>query len=215
MTIDQLVAMARRIHDAEGYDLGATSSRDDRNAFWARVVGCAYWGHPVYHPGAGDRQWHLKNGGPGRPQSDDVAVSLPSRAFWDCIGGAGGAGYVFHASGHADPLPFVQEVYAPPTPSGSGGEAPVPPQMPVLDRGEFFREMHALDRYYAASEGLQRPEGLSLGGRPDFEGLAAWIFDVFLNRRLRGESVEAARAAYVHDIRQSVEWQQKHPGEQP
>ena len=121
MTIDDLVAMARRIHDLEGYDLGAASTREYRNAYWARVLGCAYWGHPVYHPGSGDKQWHLKSAGGGRPQSDDVAVSMPSRAYWDCIPHAGADNYYFSAGGHDEPLPLDQEVYPPPVPAGGGG----------------------------------------------------------------------------------------------
>ena len=37
MTITQLVDMARRMHDAERVNLGASSSREYRNAFWERV----------------------------------------------------------------------------------------------------------------------------------------------------------------------------------
>ena len=129
MTIDQLVAMAEHIHDAEDWRLGAGSTRETRNAFWARVVGCAYHGHPAYNL-APDRQWHVKNGGGGRPQSDDVAVSMPSRRYWDCIGGVGADGYTFRAGSHAEPLPPEQEVYAPPVPAGGGGEAPTPEPVP-------------------------------------------------------------------------------------
>lgn len=129
MTIEQLVAMAERIHDAEGWRLGAGSTRETRNDFWARVIGCAYHGHPTYNPNP-DRQWHLKNGGGGRPQSDDVAVSMPSRQYWDCIGGVGADGYVFRVGGHVEPLPAGQEVYPPPVPDGGGG-VPVPQPTPT------------------------------------------------------------------------------------
>lgn len=134
MNITELVAMAERIHNAEGYDLGASSTRAYRNAFWARVIGCAYHGHPVYNP-APDRQWHLKNGGGGRPQTDDVAVSMPSRAYWDCIVGVGANGYKFQATGYSEPLPSNQEVYPPPVPAGSGGETPAPGPTPVPTPG--------------------------------------------------------------------------------
>ena len=130
MTIDALVQMAESIHDAEHWDLGAGSSRDTRNAFWARVIGCAHHGHPRYNL-VPDPQWHLKNAGAGRPQSDDVAVSMPSRQYWDCIGGAGAQGYKFIASGYPNPLPADQEVYPPPVPQGtSPGAPPVPPPNP-------------------------------------------------------------------------------------
>lgn len=129
MTINELVNMAKRIHDTEGYNLGASSTREYRNAFWARVLGCAYHGHPVYNPNP-DKQWHLKNGGGGRPQTDDVAVSMPSRNYWDCIVGVGSNGYYFNVGSHADTLPIEQEVYAPPVPAGSGGNIPEPEPEP-------------------------------------------------------------------------------------
>ena len=50
--------------------------------------------------------------------------------------------------------------------------------------------MQRLDDFYRAPEGLQRPEGLSINEAPDFEGIAAWIFDVYLNARLAGRSIE-------------------------
>jgi hypothetical protein len=129
MNIDELVAMAKRIHDAEGYNLGASSTRDYRNQFWARVIGCAHHGHPVYNP-TPDPQWHLKNGGGGRPQTDDVATSMPSRAYWDCIANVGADNYRFTASGHAEPLPSNQEVYGPPVPEGHTGSNPGPVEPP-------------------------------------------------------------------------------------
>ena len=124
MTIDSLVAMAERIHDAERWQLGRSSTRETRNAFWARVVGCAYHGHPTYNPHP-DPQWHVKNGGGGRPQSDDVAVSMPSRAYWDCIGGAGADGYTFRPGANAEPLPAEQDVYPPPVPEGAQSAASI------------------------------------------------------------------------------------------
>lgn len=125
MTIDQVVAIAQRIHDAEGYRLGSGSTREYRNAFWARAIGVVHHGHPIYNP-TPDPQWHLKDGGGGRPQSDDVAVSMPSRQFWDCIGGVGADGYRFGASGHPEILPPEQNVYPPPVPAGVGATPPPP-----------------------------------------------------------------------------------------
>jgi hypothetical protein len=81
-----------------------------------------------------------------------------------------------------------------------------------LDRAEFLQAMQRLDAFYRAPEGLQRPDGLSIGGAPDFEGVAAWIFDVYLNARLAGRSVEAAWAEVVRNIEASEEWKAKHPG---
>ncbi len=115
MNIEQLVDMAEWIHNDEGYELGAASTRDYRNAYWMRVIGCAHWGHPVYNPIA-DPQWHVKSGGAGRPQSDDVAVSLPSRAAWDCIPGCGSSSYRFETDA-LGVLPADQRVYAPDKPA--------------------------------------------------------------------------------------------------
>lgn len=84
-----------------------------------------------------------------------------------------------------------------------------------LDRAEFLERMEQLDVHYASPEGLQRPEGLSIGGRPDFLGIAAWIFDVYLNAKLRGESREAAWELVIANIEQSEEWRSKHPGQEP
>lgn len=103
--------------------------------------------------------------------------------------------------------------------SGGAPPQPHPPQPPVTvtvpGREEALDEMKWLDAYYAAPEGLQRPNGLSLGGKPDFEGIAAWYLDVYQQERIKGKSRADARAAYVNQIRHSNEWKQKHPGETP
>lgn len=130
MTITQLVEMAERMHDTEGHHLGSTSTRETRNRFWARVIGCAYHGHPRYNP-TPDKQWHLKKADASRPQTDDVATSMPSRAYWDCISGVGQDGYQFMVSGHPEPLSPSQIVYAPPVPVGSA-PTPAPPPAPVF-----------------------------------------------------------------------------------
>jgi len=197
MTIEQLVQMAERIHNAERVNLGASSSREQRNAFWARVVGIVYWGHPIYNLQP-DTQWHLKDGGAGRPQSDDVVVSLPSRNYWDCIPNAGADGYRFEAASHTDTLPAVQNVYAPPKPAGgmagSGTVAPpvvVPPpvavpQFPPRDHG--LRFFDALDEKYKAKG---YPETIY---RVDKEGTAVWYAD-YLRHRVAGLDHAAAQVA--------------------
>jgi hypothetical protein len=83
---------------------------------------------------------------------------------------------------------------------------------PVISfsRDEFLDALTRLDRFYAASEGLQRPEGLSIAGGPDFSGIAAWIFDVYLNERLNGASANAAWILTENAIRATDEWRRKH-----
>lgn len=213
MTIEQLVVMAERIHNAEGWKLGAASSRETRNAFWARVIGCAYWGHPTYNL-TPDTQWHLKKADPTRPQTDDIATSMPSRNHWDCIPNVGTDNYWFEATFHGA-LPSEQIVYAPPKPDGSGsGEQPQPPipQPPaaIISRDEFYARFRAINDYYAATEGLKRPGGMVIDSanpvRCDHEAMGKWGYDLIL-----GKTVEQAKA----EIRQSDEWKQKHPGETP
>ena len=75
---------------------------------------------------------------------------------------------------------------------------------------EIQREMAWLHDFYKSPDGLQRPDGLWIGGHPDFEGIGAWIFDGYLRRRLRGDSEEQARQAVVNAIKQSDEWRAKH-----
>ncbi len=95
------------------------------------------------------------------------------------------------------------------------GQAPTSPQgcqaTAQFNRTEFLQAMERLDAFYKAPEGLQRPEGLSIGGRPDFLGIAAWIFDVYLNARQRGLSPEAAWNEVVRAVQASDEWRTKHP----
>lgn len=113
--------------------------------------------------------------------------------------------------------------YNPPMPQRSGASPPPPPPLPAPARLPGRDEMHAtglwLDGYYASREGLQRPMGLSIGGRPDWEGVGAWLFDVYLKARLAGLTPEQARARVVSEIRRAGgptgEWQIKHPGETP
>jgi hypothetical protein len=82
--------------------------------------------------------------------------------------------------------------------------------MPI-DARECLDEMNWLDTYYSSQEGLARPAGLSIGGKPDFEGVAAWILDVFVNSRLGGLTHAQSRQNVIHGIQQTSEWRQRHP----
>lgn len=115
LSIAQVVSIAQKVHDAEGWHLGTGSSREQRNRFWDRAVGIVHFGHPIYNLTA-DPRWHIKDAGGGRPPSDDVVVLMPSREFWDCIPGAGLNGYGFRASFDGI-LPGEQNVYPPSKPA--------------------------------------------------------------------------------------------------
>ncbi len=111
--IGEALSIIRGFHDGTGVDLGSRSSRDGRNQFFASAVAVVRYGHARFNPKGPDGNWCIKDGGSGRPQSDDVIVRCDTREAWDLIGGVGGNGYSFHI----DPigrLPGDQNVYPPP-----------------------------------------------------------------------------------------------------
>lgn len=79
-----------------------------------------------------------------------------------------------------------------------------------FDRAELLAVMERLDRFYAAPEGLQRPNGLSIDGRPDFLGISAWVVEYYLGARMQGAGPDAAWQVIVDAIRASDEWRAKH-----
>jgi hypothetical protein len=79
-----------------------------------------------------------------------------------------------------------------------------------LSRDEFLDVLNLLDRFYSAPEGLQRPNGLSIAGGPDFLGIATWIFDIYLTERLNGISPNGAWTITENAIRATDEWRSKH-----
>ncbi len=94
---------------------------------------------------------------------------------------------------------------------GEGSATPLPGTgLLAFDRGELLAVMERLDRFYAAPEGLQRDNGLSIDGGPDFLGISAWIVEYYLGERMQGASPEAAWQVVVNAIRASDEWRSKH-----
>ena len=79
-----------------------------------------------------------------------------------------------------------------------------------FSRDEFLDVLNRLDRFYSAPEGLQRPNGLSISGGPDFLGIATWIFDIYLSERLNGISPNGAWTITENAIRNTGEWRSKH-----
>jgi hypothetical protein len=111
--VAEAVGILIRIHDELRYDLGRNSSRESRNAWLSASVAAVHYGHPRFNAAGPDPSWCIKNGGPGRPQSDDVLVLCQSRDAWDLVGGAGANGYFFHID-YIGRLPGIQQVYPPP-----------------------------------------------------------------------------------------------------
>lgn len=109
----EAMSIIKGVHDAEGWNLGGSSSRDHRIAFIQRAVAVVHYGHGRFNQKGPDPNWCIKDAGGGRPISDDVIVRCDSRESYDLIVGAGGNGY----SWHVDPigvLPGNQNVYPPP-----------------------------------------------------------------------------------------------------
>jgi hypothetical protein len=80
-----------------------------------------------------------------------------------------------------------------------------------FDRGEMLIAMERLHAFYMSRLGLQRPQGLSINGRPDFLGIAQWIFDVYLPARSAGFSSLGAFDIVAAAITRTDEWRQKNP----
>src|SRR5262249_20415073 len=80
-----------------------------------------------------------------------------------------------------------------------------------ISRAELLETLNWLDRFYSSPEGLARPNGLSVAGKPDFEGIAAWVLDVYLNSRIGGLDVATSRQNVIHAIQQTTEWRTRHP----
>jgi hypothetical protein len=81
-----------------------------------------------------------------------------------------------------------------------------------FDRSELLAILERLDSYYSSTEGLQRPEGMSLNGQPDFLSVAAWVADVYMGKRLGGWPKELAWQEVIRQIQLTDEWRRKHPG---
>ena len=76
-------------------------------------------------------------------------------------------------------------------------------------REEMMKAGEWLDAFYRSDDGLRR--SLTKDGAPDWEGIGAWLFDVYFLTRVNGASVEDAKASVVAAIQQTHEWRSKHP----
>lgn len=110
--IGEALAIIKSVHDQLGYNLGSSSSREDRIEFFWSALAVVHFGHARFNPRGGDPGWCGKDAGGGRPPSDDVIVRCSSRDAWDVIPGAGGNGYHFDAD-YIGRLPGEQNVYPP------------------------------------------------------------------------------------------------------
>lgn len=194
----------RRLFDTGLFDL---KTHDGQGAFVDACVSMlhgknARWGHLKKKPGQTAVHGH----------GEDSALFLfaDGRAqAVDFIGGAGGPnpqpGWIvdpelrYKAADWVDPTEHVRE------------SAHTCPQVPaVLPKGEAFSQLKALNAFYQAPEGLQRPGGLVIPdseGRSvaDMEAIAQWFYQLVIE----GIPLESVFA----QIRNSDEWKSKHPGQ--
>lgn len=112
---------------------------------------------------------------------------------------------------HNPPMPMREgAVVTPLPPPATGGPVVVLPGLP--GRYDVMTAGLWLDVWYASKEGLQREHGLSIDGRPDWEGVGAWLFDVWLKARIEGLSDADARQRVITEIQKTDEWKARHPG---
>jgi len=110
--INEAVQIIRTIYSELNYRIGSGTSREQRNLYLERAVAALHYGHVRFNPLGRDPNWCIKNGGPGRPQADDVIVRCDSRDAWDLVMGIGGDGYQWHTD-YIGRLAGEQFVYPP------------------------------------------------------------------------------------------------------
>lgn len=110
--LGEAVGIIQAIYNAGGYRIGSGSSRGQRNIYIETAVAALHYGHGRWNPQGADSGWCIKNGGGGRPQSDEVLARCDSREAWDLVTGIGGP----NPRWHPDPLgrlPGNQAIYPP------------------------------------------------------------------------------------------------------
>jgi hypothetical protein len=110
--INEAVQITRKIYDDLGYRIGSGSTREQRNVYLERAVAALHYGHVRFNPLGRDPNWCLKNGGPGRPQADDVIARCDTRDAWDLVAGIGADTYSWHID-YLGRLSGEQFVYPP------------------------------------------------------------------------------------------------------
>jgi hypothetical protein len=217
-TLNRAIAAARKL-ETEGFFERVREGNRKAGSLFARLV--AFELNPDGH--ADDFGWLSKS--PGETQVDGFAEDAivygndpdDRENVIDLITGAGAAGasvgggikprrennrWVKPEPLTAEQLKFLRPGPPPPPPR--------PPEPILPDRREMIEAGAWLDQFYRSPEGLQRPQGLSNNGVPDWEGVGAWLFDVYLKARVAGKSPADSRQAVVTAIQKTDEWKAKH-----
>jgi hypothetical protein len=191
----------QKLYDTGFYDLRTDAGHD---AFTDAVVTTCHGLDPNFrHLKKSSSQTHIHRHG-----EDSMLYLLPNNQALaiDFIGGAGGP----------NPQPgwlvgdFVYKHSDAHDPSEHGiGQSAAPAQPNVLPKGEALTALEALNAFYAAPDGLQRPGGLVRPDREgrmvaDMEAIAQWFYQLVIERR--------SPADVYAQIRSSDEWKGKHPG---
>ena len=79
-----------------------------------------------------------------------------------------------------------------------------------LTAGEMTDTLIWLDEFYASRDGLQRPTGIIVNGKVDFDSISNWLFRNYLQARFHGATPQEARDIVEKQIEKSDEWRQKH-----
>lgn len=203
---DHIFAIVNALH-AQNLPL-ALGDDEARRSLQKKVVETAVARFP-------DEGWGWKSAGPGRPPSKDAIANCklaPGHLLaWDCFNGA------TRAPARSESLTIDEQTFIPisgfdhlaglrlddrrdvqPAPPASSPHASAPPASAPQDRpalpgrAEFQSALMWLDTLYRTQ--LDRPGGV------DIEGIAAHVFDTYLQARLAGASVDEAKAAVVKTI---------------
>jgi len=183
---DHIFSLVKALH-AKNLAL-ALGDEDARRALQKKIVETAVARHP-------SEGWGWKKAGEGRPPSKDAIANnklMPSHLIcWDCFSGTTREP-VQSESLQIDDQVFIEVTGVDHLIGQLIVDADVTPKITLPARDEFFTTLKWLDTLYR--EQLGRANGV------DLEGIAAHIFDVYLNARLKGVSVNDAKNKVVKNI---------------
>ena len=202
MSVPNFRHVPQKLYDTGFYDLRTDAGHD---AFTDAVVTTCHGLDPNFrHLKKSPSQTHIHRHG-----EDSMLYLLPNNQALaiDFIGGAGGPNpqpgwmvgdFVYKHSDAHDPSEH-----------GIGQSVAAPAQPNVLPKAEAFTALQALNAFYAAPDGLQRPGGLVIPDREgrmvaDMEAIAQWFYQLVIERRSPDD-------VYAQ-IRNSDEWRSKNGG---
>lgn len=202
MRVPNYAHVVKRLHDTNLFNL---TTHDGLHAFVDAVIATLN--------GVDERWRHLKKSAAqthiSRHGEDAALWLLPDNKAQAVDFVIGARGPNPQPGWNPDPEPFYTHADAhDPDDHGIGAAHACPPAPVILSKGEAFARLTALNAFYAAADGLQRPGGLIRfddQGRTiaDMEAIAQWFYQMVVE----GVSLEDV----FTQIRSSEEWRSKHP----